>query len=70
MSHENGTPPKTQSIRPKPAEQQITVSVAADKKQGLVRIAFSSPIGWFDLDALACVNMIRVLGEKLRELQN
>lgn len=63
--NENGVP----QLRPR-QEQQVSVGVSAVKERGVVRIEFGTPIGWLELDALGVANMMKFLGDKLRELQN
>lgn len=66
----NGTPGPVSIRKNIPTEGNVSIAVSADKSRNAVVIAFQKPITWLALDPLAVANMIKHLGEKLKELQN
>lgn len=49
-------------------KNEVNISIVADKTRNVVRLAFAQPVAWIELDPVSCANMMRHLGEKLKEL--
>ena len=53
-----------------PVDNKIGISIGVDKVKGLVVMQFAKPVSWLTFDSVSCANVMKLLGEQLKELQN